>query len=171
MSAAPWRPTVPSDGSLEDVALSEWVGQALGAASSCWANLAGAGEFDSVRCAGIYTALMAHINAVIAGTTKAAAVRAGVHGFAPLTFTGPDGQPRTTDWCGAPSGAAGRVYDEVCGALPGAGVHQVGPDYAAGGEVPAGDGDEGEQVLVESSRPVTGRATMHTVDVEQMPEQ
>lgn len=70
-----WRPNPGSDGRVEDLSLDEWVGQALGSASSCWGNLRGAGEFDSTRCAGILTALMEHINSVIdgviVGTTEA----------------------------------------------------------------------------------------------------
>lgn len=73
--AASWSPTAPSDGTLEDVTLSEWIGQALGAASTCWEHIDQAGVFDSTRAAEIADALHAHvqwvIDEVIAGTTRA----------------------------------------------------------------------------------------------------
>lgn len=76
MTGWQWRPTA-GGGRVEDLPLNEWVGQALGSASMCWANPGGAGEFDSVRCAQILDAVMAHLNAVIdqviAGTTRAVA--------------------------------------------------------------------------------------------------
>ena len=71
-----WQPQPPSDETVEDLPLNEWVGQALGSASMCWENPAGAGVFDSSRCGEIYEALMAHLNeaidAVIAGTRSEA---------------------------------------------------------------------------------------------------
>lgn len=70
-----WQPVAPTDKPIEDLSLDEWVGQALGVASSCWDNLTSAGVLDSTRCKAIYDALMAHINevidGVIAGTTEA----------------------------------------------------------------------------------------------------
>lgn len=63
--AAPWQPTARPGETPDDLPLEEWVGQALGAASSCWTNLRGAGEFDSTRCAAIMIALMARINTEI----------------------------------------------------------------------------------------------------------
>jgi hypothetical protein len=76
MILAEWEPHAGCGRTVADLALDEWVGQALGAASSCWENLAGAGEFDSTRCRGIFDALMAHLNevidGVIAGSARAA---------------------------------------------------------------------------------------------------
>jgi hypothetical protein len=70
----PWRPTAPSDGTLEDVTLSEWIGQAIGAASMCWSE-APTGVFDSTHAARIADALHEHvqqvIDGVIAGTIRA----------------------------------------------------------------------------------------------------
>ena len=45
-----------------DITLYDAIGQALGAASMCWENPAGAGVFDSSRAAEIYTALYKIIN-------------------------------------------------------------------------------------------------------------
>jgi hypothetical protein len=71
----PWQPTVREGEKLEDVAFSQWVGEALGAASMCWVGGTGSLEFDSAACARINDALMAHINKVIddviTGTTVA----------------------------------------------------------------------------------------------------
>lgn len=61
-----WLPTVGEGERLDEVPLERWVGEALGAASSCWANLAGAGEFDSTRCARIADALLAYVGALLA---------------------------------------------------------------------------------------------------------
>lgn len=70
-----WQPNPGSDGTVDGLSLDEWVGQALGAASSCWSNLRGAGVFQSEQCAEVLDALMAHlnevINGVIEGTTRA----------------------------------------------------------------------------------------------------
>lgn len=44
------------------ISLSEAVGQALGSASVCWENPAGAGTFDSTRCGEIYEWLMAYLS-------------------------------------------------------------------------------------------------------------
>jgi hypothetical protein len=76
MILAEWEPHAGCGRTVADLYLDEWVGQALGAASSCWENLAGAGEFDSTRCKGIFAALMAHLVEVIeaarAGSVRAA---------------------------------------------------------------------------------------------------
>lgn len=70
-----WEPNPGSGRTVEDIPLNEWVGQAMGAASTCWGNLRGAGVFDSERCGRILAALMEHINSVIdgviVGTTEA----------------------------------------------------------------------------------------------------
>ncbi len=90
------------------------------------------------------------------------------HPFSPLTWMSPDGE-HVTDWCGwSPTIAAvfagEAVADvEVCGRLAIDVVH-VGEPSPRPAEVGPGD-----QVVLEASRPVTGRATLHTVDVEQMP--
>lgn len=55
-----WEPAQSSDGA--PLSLGEAVGQSLGAASACWENLAGAGVFDSTRCAEIYAWLMAYLS-------------------------------------------------------------------------------------------------------------
>jgi hypothetical protein len=78
-----WEPTAPTDQTVADLSLDEWVGQALGAASSCWENLAGAGTFDSTRCAGISDALMAHLNEVIDGV-----IEGGTRAVKPLSRGG-----------------------------------------------------------------------------------
>lgn len=63
-----WMPTVREGESIEDVPLSRWIGEALGAASMCW-NLDGhrvsVGEFDSVEAGRIHDALMARIENAI----------------------------------------------------------------------------------------------------------
>lgn len=66
--AAGWSPQPPSDGRVEDLALNEWVFQALGSASMCWEHPERAGVFDSTRAAVIGDVLMAHLYGVIAGT-------------------------------------------------------------------------------------------------------
>lgn len=72
-----WRPNPGVGRTVAELSLDEWVGQALGSASTCWANPAGAGEFDSSRCRWVLDGLMGHLNkvvdGVIAGTTKATA--------------------------------------------------------------------------------------------------
>ncbi len=60
-----WSPVAPSDGSVDDLRLEEWVFQALGSASMWWEDPAGAGEFDGRRCEAIGNALMAHLNQLI----------------------------------------------------------------------------------------------------------
>jgi hypothetical protein len=73
-----WRPTAGVGRTVAELSLDEWVGQALGSASMCWSNPAGAGEFDSTQCKYVLDGLMAHLNevisGVIAGTTKAVAL-------------------------------------------------------------------------------------------------
>lgn len=61
---AKWKPTAPQGDSVDDLELKEWVGQALGAASSCWENVGGAGEFDSTRCGWIFDGLMERLGQV-----------------------------------------------------------------------------------------------------------
>jgi hypothetical protein len=60
-----WEPSAGSGSTVADLPLNDWVGQALGSASACWTNLAGAGEFDSTRAGWVYDGLMKHLNAVI----------------------------------------------------------------------------------------------------------
>lgn len=60
----PWAPTVREGESIEDVPLSRWVGEALGAASMCWeidGHQVSVGQFDSVKAKRINDALMARI--------------------------------------------------------------------------------------------------------------
>lgn len=78
--AAAWVPAARPGEPVEGLALSEWVGQALGAASMCWADVAAAGEFDSSRCGWIFDGLMAHLNAVTAGAGATGAVEAAPQG-------------------------------------------------------------------------------------------
>lgn len=56
----PWNPTVREDG--EKTTLSEAVGQALGTASMCWANVRAAGMFDSTEAARVYEGIMAWLS-------------------------------------------------------------------------------------------------------------
>jgi hypothetical protein len=69
-----WTPTVGSDEKLEDVSLESWIGQAIGAASTCWESMwsARAGEFQSDRAKAIAEALLEHVQSVI---DKAVAAR------------------------------------------------------------------------------------------------
>lgn len=64
-----WSPTV-SDG--HPATLSEAVGQALGTASVCWENPAGAGVFDTALCAQVYEGLMAYLADWAADTIRRA---------------------------------------------------------------------------------------------------
>jgi hypothetical protein len=57
-----WEPTCRPEDEGAELPLSEAVGQALGAASACWENLAGAGVFDSTRCIEIHEWLMAYLS-------------------------------------------------------------------------------------------------------------
>lgn len=72
MAGSGWAPQPPAGGRVEDLALNEWVGQALGTASVCWEHPERAGVFDVLRADAVADALMAHltrvIDAVIAGT-------------------------------------------------------------------------------------------------------
>lgn len=52
-----WLPNGLAEGTLGEV-----VGQSLGAASACWANLRGAGVFDSTQCKAILDGLMAYLS-------------------------------------------------------------------------------------------------------------
>lgn len=62
-----WRPTAGVGRTVAELSLDEWVGQALGSASMCWANPAGAGEFDAARCAWVLAGLMVHLTEVVHG--------------------------------------------------------------------------------------------------------
>ncbi len=55
-----WNPT--PDPEIGHATLAEAVGQALGTASVCWENPAGAGVFDSTACARVYEGLMAYLS-------------------------------------------------------------------------------------------------------------
>lgn len=70
-SGESWTPTVSPGESLDDLSLENWVGQALGTASSCWSNLTRAGTFDDQRCSAVFDGLMAHLKKVIDGKTGA----------------------------------------------------------------------------------------------------
>lgn len=74
-ASIPWQPQGRPGEKPEDLPLPEWVGQALGAASSCWSDLPNAGVFDSTRCAAINEALMAHLNGLFAAFVKEAEER------------------------------------------------------------------------------------------------
>lgn len=65
-----WTPTVLEGESLEDVSLDRWIGEALGAASTCWKQ-GTIGEFDSTRVKMINDSLAAHVQEVIDRATKA----------------------------------------------------------------------------------------------------
>lgn len=55
---AAWTPTGDGGG---PATLDEAVGQALGTASMCWENVAGAGEFDSTAAVEVFHGLMAYL--------------------------------------------------------------------------------------------------------------
>ncbi len=59
-----WKPTVREGESADNVSLEDWVGQALGAASTCWVGGTGSLEFDSAKVSRIAESLMAHIEAL-----------------------------------------------------------------------------------------------------------
>lgn len=54
-----WNPTAREGEDFRDMPLGEAVGQALGAASSCWSDLSGAGVFKSEQCKVVLDGLMA----------------------------------------------------------------------------------------------------------------
>lgn len=58
----PWTPPRRPEDQDTEIPLAEAVGQSLGAASSCWENLPGAGTFDSTRCGHIHDWLMAYLS-------------------------------------------------------------------------------------------------------------
>ena len=60
-----WLPVVNFEGRLEDVSLAEWIGQAIGAASMCWEDVAKAGVFDSTQALIISDSLHRHVQKVI----------------------------------------------------------------------------------------------------------
>lgn len=70
-----WQPQGRPGQKPEDLDLTEWVGQALGAASACWSNLEGAGVFDSTQCGEVAKALSAHINGLFEAFIKEAEER------------------------------------------------------------------------------------------------
>ena len=55
-----WNPT--PDPETGRATLAEAVGQALGTASMCWENPAGAGVFDSTACGEVHDGLMAYLS-------------------------------------------------------------------------------------------------------------
>lgn len=56
----PWEPT---GSGLTPPTMREAVGQAIGTASMCWENVAGAGEFDSATAEWVLHGLMAFLDA------------------------------------------------------------------------------------------------------------
>lgn len=88
-----WEPTLREGELIEEVPLSRWVGEALGAASSCWGNLRGAGVFDSVRAERISVALEARIEAALIEATARGYQRA-------LEEAMDDGTVHGCSWCG-----------------------------------------------------------------------
>lgn len=58
--ATTWNPT--PDPETGRATLAEAVGQALGTASMCWEDPAGAGVFDSSACTRVYDGLMAYLS-------------------------------------------------------------------------------------------------------------
>lgn len=56
-----WQPQGREGERPEDLDLSEWVGQAIGAASVCWVGGTGALEFDSAAAARVAEGLEAHV--------------------------------------------------------------------------------------------------------------
>lgn len=73
--ALAWHPQGRPGQKPEELGLDEWIGQALGAASSCWSDLESAGAFDSTRCGEVAKALTAHISGLFAAFVKEAEVR------------------------------------------------------------------------------------------------
>jgi outer membrane murein-binding lipoprotein Lpp len=68
-----WTPSVASDETLEDVPLSRWIGEAIGAASMCWlwnGQRISVGVFDSVEAKRISDALCDHVQSVIDGVIE-----------------------------------------------------------------------------------------------------
>lgn len=65
-----WLPVVNFEGRLEDVSLAEWIGQAVGAASMCWEDVAKAGVFDSTQAGIISDSLHRHVQEVIDGVIE-----------------------------------------------------------------------------------------------------
>jgi len=47
------------------VGIEDFIGQAVGAASACWSNLSGAGEFESTRASAIVDEIMDHLAVVL----------------------------------------------------------------------------------------------------------
>lgn len=74
-ASVPWQPQAQSEQDVSELGLDEWIGQALGAASSCWSDLPNAGVFDSTRCAAIAEALEAHISGLFKAFVKEAEER------------------------------------------------------------------------------------------------
>lgn len=60
-----WTPTVREGESLSDVPLEQWIGEAIGAASSCWVGGTGALEFDSARASEVAAALTTHVRGLL----------------------------------------------------------------------------------------------------------
>lgn len=65
-----WHPTVRSGDALIDTSLPEWIGQAIGAASTCWVGGTGDAEFDSAQAKHIADGLHAHVQKVIDGVIR-----------------------------------------------------------------------------------------------------
>lgn len=69
---AQWTPATQEGQMPEDLSLSEWIGQAIGRASTCWSNIQGAGVFDSSTANVVHQSLHDHIHRVIDEVIKAA---------------------------------------------------------------------------------------------------
>lgn len=65
-----WHPTVRSGDALVDTSLAEWIGQAIGAASTCWIGGTSGAEFDSAQAKYIADGLHAHVQKVLDGVSR-----------------------------------------------------------------------------------------------------
>lgn len=60
-----WHPVVPEGRKLDDVSLDEWVGQAIGTASTCWLGMPDDLVFDSQKAAAIADALLSQFKLML----------------------------------------------------------------------------------------------------------
>jgi DnaJ-class molecular chaperone len=100
-----------------DKPVHEAVGEAIGAASACWSNLEGAGEFDSSRASDIVEELLALLRAKLWTESAAAVVEGERSANRPICHV--------CDGAGSFGSGHDLTEIEVCSACKGSGLAAV----------------------------------------------
>lgn len=70
VKAEPWQPQAPEGQTPEDLSLAEWIGQAIGRASTCWVGGTGALEFDGSSARAVAFGLVEHIEGLMTDVAR-----------------------------------------------------------------------------------------------------